>query len=436
MALLALLADSGLELDCIAAYIDHGLRPQETGAEKAAVEQLARTCRARYVFRTVAVREHAAEHGLSIEDAARTLRYQALEDIRSEYGAEFIVVAHTADDQVEEFLLRMIRGAGRKGLTGMRQCQGKVVRPLLGMRKNDLVDYLSGRGIPFCVDSSNLDRRFLRSRIRLDLLPILEQRYNPSIRRTILQTMDILRSEEELLEQLTGEALAFVQDRQDRCALPMTALKNRHPAIRRRMIEQVCWAMESRPTFRQIGLILGLLEKDAAEAEIHLSGGLRILKTSEALVFHYPLGKSAFRGSGSSNPVVDMEIAGPGRYPVTEVGGLLEIRKSDARAVAAKEQRALVVDADRITFPLTLRSIAPGQRFRPFGGTGSRKINRFLNDRGIPSSLRHSCLILSWQDHVVALPGLAIDDGFRVDESTRTVLIIDWQVEHDTRSSA
>ncbi len=429
MALLLLLAESGLDLDCIAAYIDHGLRPAETGAERQAVQQLALACGVRFSSRTVAVRGHAEALGLSLEDAARTLRYQALEEIRCEFGAEVIAVAHTADDQVEEFLLRMIRGSGRKGLSGMRHRQGRIVRPLLGLRKQQLTDYLFERGISFSVDSSNSDRRFLRNRIRLDLLPFLERHYNPSIRRTLLQTMDILRAEEDLLEQLTAEALPEPPHISgERLTLPMAALRDRHPAIRRRMVEEACWTMAARPTFRQIEAILALLENDAAEAEVHLGGGLRFLKRAESLVFHYPQGRSPFRGSGGRKPVVDMEIARPGTYPVAEVGAVLEIAREKARGEAIGPF-SLFVDADRLTFPLRLHSFVPGQRFRPCGGAGSRKISRFLNDRGIPASMRHSCLVLSCQEQVVALPGLAIDDGFRVGDSTGTVLIINWRID-------
>ena len=428
MALLLLLAESNLALDCVAAYIDHGLRPQETDAEKMAVERLARDCRALFCCRAVPAREHAAALGLSLEDAARTLRYQALEEIRVEFGAEVIAVAHTADDQVEEFLLRLIRGCGRNGMTGMPRRQGRIVRPLLGLRKQELTDFLAERRIPFCIDSSNLDRRFLRNRIRLDLLPMLERQFNPSIRRTILQTMDILREEEDLLGRLGEQAMPPLPDMPaDRLALPLSSLKACHPAIRRRMIEKGCWTVAARPTFRQIGLVLSLLASEEEGGEVHLSGGLRVQKSNDALLFHYPRGKNAFRGSGREAVAVDMEIAAPGVYPVPVLGALLAISLEKPPA-SPQDADGLVVDADLVSFPLHLRSIAPGQRFRPFGSRGSKKINRFLNDRGIPPSQRDSCLVLSTQDEVVALPGLAIDDRFRVTGDTRTVMVIAWRV--------
>lgn len=427
MALLLLLAESGLSLDCIAAYIDHGLRPHETATEQQSVERLARNCGARFCCRAMPVREYAAAHGLSLEDAARTLRYQALEDIRAEYDAEVIAIAHTADDQVEEFLLRMIRGSGRNGLTGMLNRQGRIVRPLLGSRKQELIDYLAERRISSCVDSSNLDRRFLRNRIRLDLLPILERQFNPSIRRTILQTMDILREEEDLLGRITEKALPYLPGTPaNRLALPLVSLNDCHPAIRRRMIEQGCWAMDARPTFRQVGLVLSLLDKGSG-AEVHLSCGLRVQKTNDALEFSYPRGRKAFRGSGPEAVAVAMEIAAPGGYQIPALGALLELSMEKPPA-SLRDTPVLIVDADLISFPLRLHSIAPGQRFRPFGGKGSRKINRFLNDRGIPPSQRDSCLVLSMQGEVVALPGLTIDDRFRITGDTRTVLAISWQI--------
>jgi tRNA(Ile)-lysidine synthase len=193
------------------------------------------------------------------------------------------------------------------------------------------------------------------------------------------------------------------------------------------MIEQGCWAVDTRPTYRQIGLVLALLERGEAGAEVHLSRGLRVQKRKDALMFHYPRGKNAFRGSGPEAAAVDMEIAGPGEYQVPALAGRLEL-SIDKPPASLRDTPGLVVDADRIAFPLHLRSIVPGQRFRPFGGKGSKKINRFLNDRGIPRSQRESCLALSMGDEVVALPGLAIDDRFRITGDTRTVLVIGWRL--------
>ena len=424
-ALLILLAETDLNLHCIAAYIDHGLRPEETGAEQKMVARLASTTGTRFCSRAVPVRDYAAALGLSLEEAARILRYQALEAIRREHNAAAIAVAHTADDQVEEFLLRLVRGCGRNGLAGMDYRRDRVIRPLLAVRKQTLADFLAARNIPCCIDSSNLERRFLRNRVRLDLLPLLEGRFNPSIRRTILQTMEILGREEELLAELTQEILPVIEDKgRDHLAVPLPPLRAIHPALRRRLIEHCCWSLGARPTFRQIDRILALTDGEGPGSEVHLHGGLRTRATADSLDFRYPLGRTAFRGSGRAAIAIDTLIPGPGVYPIAALGTVLELRLEPAPV--APDGR-LCVDAARIAFPLRLQSVIAGQRFRPAGRGGSRKVNRFLNDCGIPFEKRYYYPVLMMEEQIVALPGLAIDESFRLTAASRTALVIKWR---------
>ncbi len=434
-ALLVLLAEIDLALDCLAVYIDHGLRAQETAAEIETVRRLALRFGARFCCKAVPVQATARANGWSIEEAARILRYRALETIRAEAGAAAIAVAHTADDQVEGFLLRTIRGSGRKGLAGMPYRQGHVLRPLLDESKQTLVDFLRQRHIPFCLDSSNQDRRFLRNRVRLDLLPALEQDFNPAIRRTILQTMDILRQEEDLLDTLTRSALQPLPqfDRREngaeprqQMAVPLALFSGRHPAIRRRMLEQLAWRMAARFGFRQIELLLGLIDGGENGGEVHLGGGLRATKSTGRLLFSYPMGRTAFRGSGRREVRVDEELSGPGTYLISALGRVLALAIED-RPASPRQQDRLFVDAGRIVFPLRLQAIAAGQRFTPFGLAGSKKVNRFLSDRGIPADRRHLFPALCCQGRIIALPGLAIDDEYRITATTRSVLAIDWR---------
>lgn len=432
IALLLLLSEKTLNFNCIAAYIDHGLRPDETGAEIETVRDLAVSVGAQFFCRTIPVKGYSKENGCSIEEAARILRYQAFEEIRKETGTVAIAVAHTADDQVEEFLLRMTRGCGREGLAGMRYRHGRIIRPLLDENKETLVHFLNERKIPFCLDSSNQDRGFLRNRIRLELLPALEKNYNPGIRRTIRQIMDIMREEENFLDHLTEEALAPLRQTADQpnreklqLHTPLFLFSGQHPAIRRRMLEELSWEMGARPGFRQIELLVSLLEKEAG-GEVHLAGGLRVKKTANGLLFFYPRGRKAFRGSGREITVIDEVIAGPGRYEIAAIGGILSLMKLEAVPATLAEKDMLFVDAEKIVFPLRLQSIEKGQRFTPFGASGSKKINRFLSDRGIKAENRYLYPVLTMQEQVIALPGLVIDDSLRIDTATRTVLAISW----------
>ena len=164
-----------LSMTCV--YVDHSLRPDESALEAKVVESQCEERSARFVALPVDVVSEVRATGESIEACARRLRYGALEQVRSEAGADFIAVGHTADDQVEEVLLRLIRGSGLKGLSGMQPRYGKVVRPLLEVSRHEILSYLDEHGYQYCHDSSNQSDRFLRNRIRLDLLPLLERRW-------------------------------------------------------------------------------------------------------------------------------------------------------------------------------------------------------------------------------------------------------------------
>jgi len=307
VALLHILCSAQPLLRCIAVYIDHGLRPDETGAEIELVRGLARQLQAGFERISVDVIKASRQDKSSIEESARTLRYQALEEMRRQYRGTAIAVAHTADDQAEELLIRLIRGSGRKGLSGMQFKNGRIIRPLLHESKETLLHYLQAQQIPFCIDSSNLERTYLRNRVRLDLLPYLQEHFNKSIKQTLLQTARILQDEEALLAEMTDKAWHQVarevaiqpvppDSPPHTIQLDTKAFCQCHPALQRRILEKCCWQMGARPQFRQIAQLLDLLHMAQTGAEIHLSKGLRAHKNRQGVVFCYPVGKCSYRG--------------------------------------------------------------------------------------------------------------------------------------------
>ncbi len=307
VALLHLLCSALPRIKFIAVYVEHGLRPAETGAEIKLVQALTRQLQAGFERISVDVTSAARRNKTSIEETARILRYQALETIRRHYQGTAIAVAHTADDQAEELLIRLIRGSGRKGLAGMQFQNGWLIRPLLLESKDTLLRYLQAQQIAYCIDSSNLERTYLRNRVRLDLLPYLQEHYNKSIKQTLLQTALILQDEELLMDEMTDQAWQEVVRTLAIEPLPpappyIIEIDSREfskcpPALKRRLLEKCCWQMKSRPQFRQIELLLDLLQTGRTGAEIHLSQGLRVHKTRQSLVFSYPQGRGSYRGT-------------------------------------------------------------------------------------------------------------------------------------------
>lgn len=306
MALFHVLASlsSRLNLNLIACHVNHGLRPDEADAEELIVRQAAQSIGCFYEFVEVDVEREAGAKKNSIEHAARDLRYRFFQKTAEKYKASKIAVAHTADDQAEEVLLRLIRGSGRCGLSGMKMIRdGWIVRPLLETKKRTLIEYLADRKIPYAIDSSNLQRKYLRNRIRLDLLPFLQE-FNPNIAENLRQTALVFQDEEKILSSLSDAAWEEVvriegRDCHDRHPLVIVELKSflsLEKALQRRIVEKIFIEMGSIPQFKKIEQILFLAAHGEGGTKLHFSRGMRMEKKQKQLFFSYPQGRISVRG--------------------------------------------------------------------------------------------------------------------------------------------
>lgn len=288
----------------VSVYVDHGLRPGEIKAEKEYVAVLSGNLGVPFECVVVPTAEYAETNKLSLEHAARDLRYEALRKIMRKKSAARIATAHTADDQAEEILIRLLRGGGRKSISGMRTKNEDIIRPFLEIEKKDIVAYLAENNIRFLEDSSNTDRRFLRNRVRHELIPYLEEHYDPGVRKALRKTAENLAEDEKLLEELTGNALKLVllknEEEQDgpsgKIFLDRSALIQQPAALQRRVIEHIIWRIGVRASFSHIIQVIDAAREGRTGSEIHLSRGLRVGVQRNYLEFVLPEGKCAWRG--------------------------------------------------------------------------------------------------------------------------------------------
>jgi len=303
-ALLHILAGLRPVLDCslLCAYVDHGLRPDEAATEAESVRCLADSMAIPFFAFQVDTRTHMRNHALSLEHAARDLRYGCLRRCAREQGAELIAVGHTADDQAEEVLHRLLRGSGRRGIGGMPLKNHDIIRPLLQTGKAQLLEYLARHNLSFCHDSSNEDTRFLRNRIRHQLLPLLEHDYDPGIRRSLCKSAENLQEDEAYLEeQLDRVWPDLVQEGSETAGEPHYLLNRKvlaslHPCLRRRGVERLLNVLGGQARYSHILAVLDGAARGRTGAELHLSQGLRVSIQQNELVFFYPRGKGAHRG--------------------------------------------------------------------------------------------------------------------------------------------
>jgi tRNA(Ile)-lysidine synthase len=437
-----------LDITLAAAYVNHGLRPGEAKKEQCLVADETGHLGIDFFTGAVDVKGLAAERKLSIEHAARLRRYDFLAKTAHRFGATKIALAHTADDQAEEILLRLVRGTARKGLSGMKTLRAAgFIRPFLRFPKSHLLQYLADHSIPHLLDSSNMQNVYLRNRIRNDLLPYLAARYNPGIRQTLIRTAVILQDEEELLESMAETAFAktVVIHQQTvpsygrsapeadsfnqvlKLCLDLFAQQPR--AIQRRILEKCCWLMACTPRSRQIEQLLQHGGPGSSAATLHLADGLRVTKNKGHLIFSYPSGSGPFRGNladGNTNILLETAIPSPGIYEFPALNKRLVVEETADFHFDA-ESTGEYLDGDLFSFPLTLRGPEAGDRFHPLGAPGSKKVFDFLSDKKIVRSEKKLIPVLCDDDAILALPGLRIDNRFRITDKTSRVIHLSWE---------
>jgi len=417
----------------VAVYIDHKLRPLETGAELRQVQQLCESFKLDFDSRSVDVQNVRMTSGESPEACARRLRFEALDELAKEYRVDRVALGHTRDDQVEEVLIRLIRGSGMNGLSGMRVKSGALIRPLLNSSKDEIVHYLDASGLPFCTDSSNTSRAYLRNKIRLELIPLLEQEFNPSIRQTILNTAAILQDEDCYLDGVTEKCIGrVVKNRAGNEAAStehffrIDLFLECAEALRRRILEKMFWQAGSSPTFQAIEEIMKLTEQGRTGASIHFSGGLRVIRTADEIVFSSRLRDKNVRHRHEEEFAEEIVITGVGEYLVSPLAAMLAVSHSDQFETA--DPGTEYIDADKAPFPLSLRAPSPGELFHPLGGPGKKKIARFFSDKKVPhhQRYRHPVLV-SREGSVIAIAGMAVSESVKITEETTRILKLCWK---------
>jgi len=434
LALLHLLHSLDLNLQLVAVYINHNLRPAEVKEEEHTVRNNCRQLQIPFFYDSVNVRKYAEDRKYSLEEAARTLRHESLERIRKEQNSSLIALAHTADDQVEEFFIRLLRGTSLKGLSGMRVKRDRIIRPLLHESKETLINYLAQKTISYCHDSSNFTREFLRNRVRLNLLPELEKEFNPSIRQTILQNMDILAHDEDFLDDACRDAFNHCvtadpgtdnHKTADRLVLLPEPLARLHHAIQCRVIEKCFWLMKIKPGYLQIKSLLHFTLSAENNSELHLADGVRVTRTRNQIVFTRPLKKGRKRGSATPDTFIPIKISRPGDYTIKESGKILKLYILTGGTEGELDKELLFLDLDTIKFPLLLRPPLEGERFRPYNSPGRKKITRYLGEQKIEANNRVGYPVLLSDSRVIALPGVEISHEVRVTENTKNILAVE-----------
>jgi len=416
--ILAFLPD--LRLHLVVAHLNHSLRGAESDEDERFVAELAASRGLSFVCERVDVRALSLRERLSLEDAGRRARYEFFDRLAEQCGASSVALAHHADDQAETLLLRLLRGAGVTGLSAMSPRRGgRFVRPLLAISRAEIEGYLRSRGLSFRVDTSNADTAFLRNRIRHELIPHLA-RINPEISRRLAVTADLLAADEEVLEAAVDAALKrALRERADESViLDLSALLREPRGIRyrlyRRAVSLVAGTLRGL-TYKHVLQIDELARSSKPNLGIRVPGGVAITRAYGLVTF----------GIGAKDASWDDEIVieGPGCYSLPGGRELVVTVAPPPADVGALPPEKACFDLDRAPFPWVVRGVRPGDRIRPLGMVGTRKVKDIFIDEKVPQTQRRTVPLVFSGGELVWVCGHRTGHSVRITEKTvRAVL--------------
>jgi tRNA(Ile)-lysidine synthase len=408
-----------LHIRLVVAHFNHGLRPAEDDSETDFVRNLAESLK--LPFETGKGRLPVKNTGGSREEAARNARYAFLGKVRKKHKAQKIALGHNLNDQAETVLMRLLRGSGPSGLTGIRPYRdGSIIRPLIEIPRSEIENYLKAKKLSSVTDSSNLKTDYLRNRIRLELMPLLE-RHQPQLANLLSQTAEILRAEDDYLTQIAEGWLNENMEMSPRHSfeIPISAFLALPVALRRRVIRNAIGMVKKdlrRITWNHVEAIQRLAQAEKPQAALNLPGKLTVKRTYAHLIFS----ASAPRKPKSFIYTLDRL----GAYDLEEIGRRLsieEVRNRKGLSFRGSEW-TVFLDFEKLRFPLILRPFKPGDRFVPYGMKGHKKIKDFFVDLKVPLEERYSTPILCCDDTLAWVCGFRIDDRFKVTLETKKVM--------------
>lgn len=392
VALLRVLHALGYQCEC--AHCNFHLRGEESNRDEAFVQQLCQKFDIPLHVTHFDTTDYAHTKRISIEMAARELRYQWFETLRQSIGASVIAVAHHRDDSVETFLLNLIRGTGINGLKGIAPKNGYVVRPLLQESRENILDYLQHLNQDYVTDSTNLQDEYMRNKIRLNLLPLMKE-LNPSVSESIAATAErladaalIYNKEREMAIQrvMKGEKVISISALLDETAPSSLLFELLHPyGFNPSQIKVIYQSL-----FGQSG------------RRFH-SSQWEVLRDRDSLILH------SFNGEEINH------------VPPTLTYETVDITPE---FIIPRDKHIACLDADKVTLPLTVRKWQVGDKFTPLGMKGKKNVSDYLTDRKFTLFQKEHQYVACQGDKIVWLIGERIDNAYRIDADSKRAVIV------------
>ena len=423
--LLNLKAEMGFSL--AVAHFEHGIRGQESLNDAAFVQEYCNRHDVPFYMKSANVPEWSRTHGESLETSARKLRYSFLQETAKIIGGADIATAHHRDDQAETVMLHILPGSGLTGLAGMRPKRDNIIRPLLFLSKEQLVDYCYSNGLQARVDRTNEVADCTRNRIRLKLMPNLASTYNQAITDGLCHMAQIAAVDGDFIQSCVDAVWPdLVAESEGRWSVSCAGFKAQHAAVQRRILQRLVakaggqGVMPRNFGYVHITLLMDFIAAEKTGSYLSLPGDVQVSLSYGEISFYKKLAGEGYRREVRKFSDKGVKLSVPGRTETPEFGICFKAEIREEKPEYG--QQHIVLDYDKCTDDFYVRRRAEGDRIQLSGGT--KKLKDFFIDRKIPREQRDRMPILCLGKNIVWVAGCQQAMPARVDEETKRFLVI------------
>lgn len=408
-----------INFDLGLAHVNHRLRRGESDRDEAFVRDAAKGYGLPFFLKKADVKEYAASHGLSIQHAGRDIRYLFLNEVADNAGFTRIAMAHNRDDQIETFLLRLIKGTGLRGLSSIPPVRDRIIRPFLGIYRSEIVSFAEQNSIPFVEDSSNRKTVYERNYIRHRILPLIEE-LNPAFRERAASLLKDINGINAIFDRGKDAFMSLARVEKDRITLSLGDFTKLDSEVRYRALADVFARLESSfvPLREHVRLIEKIVIAGRPNLTIDLPSGLKAKKVYDRLVF-------TTRPARGTIPETSELHIGTNHVPRFGIVMDIKILRRAPRSFPGDPFIAYF-DADTCK-DLSIRTFRPGDRIHPLGMAHSVKLKDFFISRKVPLDDRRRIPLLLSGSEIIWIIGYRIDERYKLTRSTRNILKVTVQ---------
>ncbi len=407
------------------AHVNHGVRGEDAKSDQLFVEKIASKLNLPYYTINVNMIEYGKEKGISSEEAGRELRYGFFREILYNLGGGKIAVAHNMNDQAETLIMRFLRGTGIDGLKGMDFITKDIIRPILGIDRKEIEAFIEKNNIETVLDKTNLESVYSRNKVRLELLPYIEENFNPNIINTLWRMSRISSLDSSFLEEFSERRYNIIVKNKDKHSIILDGdkLLQEHKSIQQRIIRYSILKINDSLqgiTETQISSVINLFLNSDTGKKIHLSNNIIVRISYGDLIIEKAMKKEVKK--------YHFSLKSPGSNDIDEIGYSfnIEIFSMYDGFTINKGTNIKYFDFDMVKGNLSVRNRLDGDRLVPFGMRGTKKLKDYFIDEKVPKEIRDKVPLVVDDENILWVVGYRINDLYKITKKTKTILAISY----------